>query len=206
MQCNARRSGQTGGGNAQQVPTATANMVTSTGTPPETTVTINGQTFTLVPTTPVQASVNTAVTVPDVVFSGNVSDYDAALSTFSPSVNIALAPASITSGNSSFSDTDSESNTMSHHDRYEYKAYIALTGSSHTSVDWRTNSNALEPSATTVSPITFTANHAPMSHMGSIPFILDSGANCHISPECGDFKSLNAIPPLTVKGFGGSSI
>ena len=147
-QRNARRSGQTGGGNAQQAPTATANVATSTGTPPETTVTINGQTFALVPTAPVQASVNTAVAVPDAVFPGNVSDYDAASSTFSPSVNIALAPTSITSGNSSFSDTDSESDTMSHHDRYKYKAYIALTGSSHTSVDWRTNSNAPEPSAT----------------------------------------------------------
>jgi hypothetical protein len=42
--------------------------------------------------------------------------------------------------------------------------------------------------------------------VGPIPFILDSGANCHISPERGDFKTLNPIPPLTVKGSGGSSI
>ena len=46
----------------------------------------------------------------------------------------------------------------------------------------------------------------PISNMGSILFILDSGVNCHISPECGAFKWLNAIPPLIVKGFSSSLI
>ncbi len=60
--------------------------------------------------------------------------------------------------------------------------------------------------ADAISPIAYTANRSPLSHIDSIPFILDSGANCYISPERGDFKMLIPIPLLTVKGFGGSSI
>ncbi len=81
-----------------------------------------------------------------------------------------------------------------------------MNGHSHASVDWRTNTTGNDASGTTVQPAAYTAKRAPISRMGTIPFILDSGANCHISPERGDFKSLNPIPPLTVKGFRGSSI
>jgi hypothetical protein len=65
---------------------------------------------------------------------------------------------------------------------------------------------ALETSPTVIAPIACTAHCAPLSNTGMIPFILNSGANCHISPECLEFKTLTAIPPLTVKGFGSSSI
>jgi hypothetical protein len=215
-QRNARRAGcngtsnsqqtATAGNNGQQTPTATANVATSARAPGDSTVTINSQTFILTPAASVPASVNTAVTMSNSVFSGNLSDYDTNSSTFAPSVNIALAPDLATPGNGTFSNTDSETDTMSLHDQTEYKAYVALTGPSHTSVDWRTNSTNVDPLVTAISPIAFMANHPPISRMGSIPFILDSGANCHISPKCGDFKSLNTIPPLTVKGFSGSSV
>jgi hypothetical protein len=208
VQRNARRSGNNGGTSLQQTPSATANVATTTGPPPTSTVTINGQTFTLVPTptATVPASVNTALAVPDAVFPGNLSDYDSNASAFTPSVNIALALASTVSKDTAFCDIDSESDTMSLYDKYEYKAYVAMSDPSYTSVDWRTNSTDLEPPVGAISPVAFTTSHSPISNVGSIPFILDSGANCHISPERGDFKLLNAIPPLTVKGFGGSSI
>ena len=38
------------------------------------------------------------------------------------------------------------------------------------------------------------------------PFILDSGATIHISPDASDFFELRPIPPRTIKGIGGSSI
>jgi hypothetical protein len=73
--------------------------------------------------------------------------------------------------------------TMSLHDRYEYKAYIALSSPSHMSIDWRMHSTDLEPTVDTIGPVAFTASRPPISNVGSIPFILDSGTNCHISPE-----------------------
>ncbi len=187
-------------------PNATTNVTTTAEGPADGMVTINGQTYTLTPTTTIPASINTAIAVSDVVFPSNLSDYDSNASTFSPSVNIALALASSTSSNSTFSNTNSETDAMSLHNWFEYKAYIALSGSSHTSVNWRTNSTDLDPLVNTISPIAFTASCPPISQVGSILFILNSGANCHISPKHGNFKSLNAIPPLMVKGFGGSFI
>jgi hypothetical protein len=38
------------------------------------------------------------------------------------------------------------------------------------------------------------------------PFILNSGATIHISPDASNFLELRAIPPWTIKGIGGSSI
>src|SRR6202011_1075660 len=38
------------------------------------------------------------------------------------------------------------------------------------------------------------------------PFILDSGATIHISPDIMDFFNLKPIPPRTIRGIGGSSI
>ena len=64
----------------------------------------------------------------------------------------------------------------------------------------------IDASDATICPIAYAVSHPSLSRAGSIPFILDSGANCHISPKCGNFKTLNPIPPLTIKGSGGSSI
>jgi len=163
----------------------------------EWTVTINGQTFTLTATAPtptITASVNTAVTLSDTVFPGNLSDYDTDASSFAPSVNFALTSASPT--------------PLSFPMREEYKlqAYMAITSPSHTSVDWWINSTESPAVVDAISPIAYTAKCSPLSHIDSIPFIFDSSTNCHISLEKGDFKMLNPISPLMVKGFGGSSI
>ncbi|KAN0141413.1 hypothetical protein V8E53_000658, partial [Lactarius tabidus] len=37
------------------------------------------------------------------------------------------------------------------------------------------------------------------------PFILDTSAMCHISPEASDFKVLKAIPHRPIKGLCGSA-
>jgi len=38
------------------------------------------------------------------------------------------------------------------------------------------------------------------------PFMLDTGAMCHISPECSDFQTLMPIPPHPIKGLGGKCV
>jgi transposase InsO family protein len=41
---------------------------------------------------------------------------------------------------------------------------------------------------------------------GSLPFIIDSGASCHISPFLSDFKSIRPIKPHPITGLGNSSV
>ena len=206
-QRNARKNGRNGNGNgnSQQTTSATANVATASSTSQETTVTIKGQTFILMPAaTAVPASVNTVIALSDTVFPGNLSDYDTDASSFTPSVNIAIAPP-LPSPAGDTADA-SQLASMSPHEQFTYKAYVAMNGASHASVDWAANSTIVDTSVATACPIAYTATRPPISRVGPIPFILDSSANCHISPKCGDFKTLNPIPPLTVKGFGGSSI
>ena len=51
------------------------------------------------------------------------------------------------------------------------------------------------------------SSDSPCSPSGSVlPFILDSGASCHLSPFLSDFKSIRPIKPHPIKGLGGHSI
>jgi len=202
-QRNARRNGRNGNGNrnSQPNPNATITVATSNGATP---VTINGQTFFLTPTPSVPTSVNTAVAISDATFPGNLSDYDA-LSTFTPSVNIALAPPSALPEGATAVNPNSDVGPMPLCDQIEYEAYVAFNGSSHTSVDWNLNS-VMSDTAPAIHPVVYTTSHLPLTCGTTIPFILNSGTNCHILPERSDFKLLHPIPPITVKGFGGSSI
>ena len=60
------------------------------------------------------------------------------------------------------------------------------------SVDWSRFSGPQQAFSATTEPIP--------PHM--IPFILDTGATCHISPVRSDFISLTPTPPRAVKGLG----
>jgi len=42
--------------------------------------------------------------------------------------------------------------------------------------------------------------------LDSSPFILDTGATCHISPICADFKKLRPIAPHPITGIGGAHV
>ena len=87
-------------------------------------VTINGQTFTLMPTVPasaIAALVNTAIALSNTIFPSNLSDYDTNTSSFAPSVNITLASASLPS--------------LSVCNKFKFKAYMAMNGPSHMSID-----------------------------------------------------------------------
>jgi hypothetical protein len=179
-QRDARRNGRNGNSTSQQTSTASANVATSSGTPQETTVTINGQSFILTPAnSTVPASVNTAIAHSDTVFPGNLSDYDTDASSFSPSVNIAIAtpPSSLSAGT-----TDAPGlGTLSPQDLCAFKAYVAMNGPSKASIDWNANTTGLDASGIAICPVAYTASRPQMSRMRSIPFILDSGANCHIT-------------------------
>ena len=64
------------------------------------------------------------------------------------------------------------------------------------SVDWSRFSRPQQAFSAITEPIP--------PHM--IPFILDTGATCHISPVRSDFISLTPTPPRAVKGLGGTHV
>jgi len=66
----------------------------------------------------------------------------------------------------------------------------------HMSIDWNEFSHPVK--AYSASQLHGQPNESPS--------ILDSGASCHISPEWGDFVTLNPIAPHPITGFGGSCI
>jgi hypothetical protein len=90
-------------------------------------------------------------------------------------------------------------------DKFEFVAYQCINETSHVSVDWSKHSTPVDLSLVPAEPVAYMASRPAMSRLPSAPFILDSGANCHVSPERSDFKSLRPIPTINVKGFGGST-
>jgi len=66
----------------------------------------------------------------------------------------------------------------------------------HTSINWNEFSHPMEA---------YLASQ-PHGQPNKSPSILDSGASCHISPEWGDFVTLNPIAPHPITGFRGSCI
>jgi hypothetical protein len=89
----------------------------------------------------------------------------------------------------------------------EYIAVLATVGNPCVSLDWGTHSRPFncpfnEP---TVPILAYSTGRSSML-TSDLPFILDTGATCHISPEASDFKSLKSIPHHPVKGLGSSAI
>jgi hypothetical protein len=74
------------------------------------------------------------------------------------------------------------------------------------SLDWDKFSRPAEVDDNDISPSVHSSSLTPVSSLQESPFVLDSGASCHISPERSDFKSLRPITPHPIKGFGGSCI
>lgn len=88
---------------------------------------------------------------------------------------------------------------------YSYHTYLALSGPVSASVDWTTYSCSPAESDTISPTVPTQSAHAFVAHALKRPFILDSSASNHISPECSDFKNLHAILPHPIEGFNGSS-
>ena len=88
---------------------------------------------------------------------------------------------------------------------YSYHSYIALSGPIVASVDWTLYSQPPNPEAVYTMPVTSAPALALVTYEADKPFILNSGALTHISPECFDFKNLHPIAPYSIQGFNGSS-
>ena len=73
---------------------------------------------------------------------------------------------------------------------------------SYTSLDWNDFSYHNDPAECSAAYPT-----TPAYKMASnSPFILDSGASCHVSPQKHDFKTLTPTAPHPITGFGGSCV
>jgi len=100
---------------------------------------------------------------------------------------------------------DDVAQAMLQDNEFEFAAFLCENNASIVSIDWTKHSTQPDPSQVPAEPVAFTASRTPMTCLPASPFILDSSANCHVSPKRSDFKSLCPIPPISVKGFGGSS-
>ena len=99
-------------------------------------------------------------------------------------------------------DSDQLYESMSAADRFEYDALFAEDHSA--LVDWYERRRDVSADAFVASSINANTRTTLSARAG--PFILDSGATIHISPDSSDFFDLKPIPPRTIKGIGGSSI
>ena len=94
--------------------------------------------------------------------------------------------------------------SMADYDQEEYIAVIATMDKPRVSVDWNSHTRTVD-SAALAKPDDRTNTRSSLTRP-EMPFIFDTGASCHISPEASDFKVLKAIPRHPVKGLCGSAI
>src|SRR5882762_1701312 len=113
-----------------------------------------------------------------------------------PAAETALAAISSTTSGNGFYES------MSKADKFEYDALLVEDHSA--SVNWHESRKDVCADAFLASSLNTNSRTALSLHAG--PFILDSGATIHISPDASDFFDLKPIPPRTIKGIGGSSI
>ena len=81
--------------------------------------------------------------------------------------------------------------SMPAYDEQEYMAIITTTDEPWASLNWTSHVHVAS------SECTLTAN----AKTDKLPFVLNSGATCHISPPASDFKVLWSIPHCPVKGL-----
>ena len=98
--------------------------------------------------------------------------------------------------------TDSIYTSMSTADRFEYDALFLDNHSA--SINWYERRRSVSANDALVASMNTNAHTNLSMHFG--PFILDSGATIHISPDTSDFFDLKPISPRTIRGIGGSSI
>ena len=88
---------------------------------------------------------------------------------------------------------------MPMYDESEYFTVLATNVNPSASLDWDKSSTPA---------LVYSTGGVPIAHANGMPFILNTGAMCHISPEASDFKfkDLRSIPCHPVKGLGGSAV
>jgi transposase InsO family protein len=123
-------------------------------------------------------------------------------SPLAPSVNVAHGP---TAPTAYIETIPSDSDNAGTYSPYPFHSYLALGGNASASVDWTACSSGPDVSDNLASPILSRTSRALVTNSTSRPFILDSGASHHISPERSDFRTLRPIAPHPIQGFNGSS-
>jgi hypothetical protein len=96
--------------------------------------------------------------------------------------------------------------SMPSYDKEEYMAVIATTDDALTSINWEYHTRSCDDTVDFMTSAAYSTGRSPIAHIDELPFILDSGATCHISPEASDFKVLHSIPRHPVKGLNGSAV
>ena len=91
-------------------------------------------------------------------------------------------------------------------DLLDFRGMIAEMGPHSMSLNWGHYSKVADHSDTDASNITLPSTPFTPLHLLESPFILDTGATCHISPERSDFQNLKSIQPYPIKGLGGTCI
>jgi hypothetical protein len=86
----------------------------------------------------------------------------------------------------------------------EYTAFLATVDNPFASLNW--DSYHRSDDATSIPAIAYSAGRSPIARANELPFILNTGTTCHISPEASDFKSLRSILRHPVKGLCSSAI
>jgi len=98
---------------------------------------------------------------------------------------------------------DNSSTTFAHH---SFEAFTAVYGPPHASLDWASHTRSTSGTDATPEPVAYSASRTPVNALDESPFILDTGATCHISPAKSDFRSLRPIAPHPITGIGGAHV
>ena len=116
--------------------------------------------------------------------------------------NVATAQANDNTALTAVSTADYDHISLADYDQEEYFAMLATTDDAQASVNWDTYTEPRKPLCEDSAAYS-TRN---IAHAAELPFILDTGATCHISPKATDFKTLRRIPRHPVKGLAGSAV
>jgi len=98
---------------------------------------------------------------------------------------------------------DASKMTFDHH---ILEAYSAFNGPIHASLNWAQYSRTIDSRDNNPSPIAFSASCILAINLDTSPFILNTGATCHILPIHANFKKLYPIAPHSITGVGGAHI
>ena len=87
-----------------------------------------------------------------------------------------------------------------------FRRMVAKSELPSTSLDWDKFSKTADPLNMQTPTTAFPSTPFPAIHLEELPFVLDMGATCHISPERSDFQDIQTIYPHPIKGLGGASV
>ena len=195
-----------GGGMAgRSTDEAKAAQRAAAGKPPRTTgkaTTTSTANIAATTTTPIIASVSSPSTTTTTTSSAMSVSINGVSYMLTPTPAPIAAPTTATTTVHSTNFCDHTGSLLEVNDLIDFEAYIVENGSLSTSLNWDDYSKVINLSEVHVHSI----SGPNTGRTDNLPFILDSGATCHISPECSDFKTLRAIPPSPIKGFQGTSI